>query len=127
MTTKLLPLFFYGPSTENEPSTPISEDVSTHSPSTVPTEIDDLESQEIMIQVQCTGIKIRDFPYGPPYVSPSISASTGDATGSADSKSSTIVLNTVTLGIALPKRTTEIFVPCDAPTEIDYREHKADR
>lgn len=76
-----------------------------------------------MIQVQRTGIKIRDFAYGPPYASPSISAQTGRG----DSESFPIILNNVTPGITPPKRTTEIFDPYFALTEIDYRWSEASR
>ena len=80
-----------------------------------------------MIQVQRTGIKIRDFAYGPPYTSPSVSVCVDETTHSADSESSPIILNTVTPGITQPKRTTEIFDPYLAFTEIDYRWSEARR
>jgi hypothetical protein len=90
-------------------------------PSPALTEIEFPESQDIVEEVLQKGIKIRDFAYEAPYVLPTApiaSPSTSDAPSGAITGATPLI---VTSGVPPPKRTTEIFDPYKALTEIDYR------
>ncbi len=90
-------------------------------PSPALTEIEFPEPQDILEEVLQRGIKIRDFAYEAPYVLPTAPVT---STSTSEAPPSTIASATppiVSPGVPPPKRTTEIFDPYKALTEIDYR------
>lgn len=83
-------------------------------PSPAATDVDAPESQVVIEQLQRKGIKVRDFAYAPPYSSASIEAVPSAA-------------HAASISVPPPTRTTEIFDPYRALTEIDYRWAQTER